>query len=217
MATEPHDVRATWPMVHAERAALIDFLDTIGEAQWEVPSLCDGWTVHDVLAHLVDTAKMTRLRFVGRLVSARFDFDHDNARGVARERGATPQESLQRFRDVAHRTSTPPAPLDTRLVEAVVHGEDIRRPLGASHAYAAAAVERALRLQARTTTSFGGGKQRVAGLSLVPDDAGFTIGDGPAVTGTAVSLLLAASGRSVALADLDGPGAPELARRFGAH
>lgn len=41
-----------WPMVHAERAALIDDLATLDEAQWHMPSLCGGWTVHDVVAHL---------------------------------------------------------------------------------------------------------------------------------------------------------------------
>lgn len=32
---------------------------------------------------------------------------------------------LGRLRQVAKRTSAPPAPLDTRLVEEVVHGEDL--------------------------------------------------------------------------------------------
>jgi len=206
-------VNDVWPLVHAERDALIEFLASLEPSQWDEPSLCEGWTVHDVVAHVVATAKTTRVGFVVGLARARFDFDRENARGLARERGTTPQETLDRFRAVRHRTSTPPAPLDTRLVEAIVHGEDIRRPLGATHAYPADAVERALRLQARTAASFGGGKQRVAGLALIPDDASYSIGEGPAVTGPALSMLLAVSGRTAALADLDGPGAPELARR----
>lgn len=213
MTTDPYDVRSIWPVVHAEREAMIDFLASLDPLQWDEPSLCEGWTVHDVVAHLVATARTTRIGFVVGLARARFDFDRENARGLARARGATAQETLDRFRAVRHRTSTPPAPLETRLVEAIVHGEDIRRPLGATHAYPAEAVERALRLQARTAVSFGGGKQRVAGLALVPDDAAYSIGEGPAVTGPALSLLLAVSGRAVALADLDGPGVPELARR----
>ncbi|MFB7758070.1 maleylpyruvate isomerase N-terminal domain-containing protein, partial [Streptomyces sp. NPDC056121] len=48
-----------WAIVHAERAALIDDLarSHLTDDQWLKPSLCDGWTVHDVLAHLVDTAR----------------------------------------------------------------------------------------------------------------------------------------------------------------
>ena len=119
-----------WSVVHAERAALVRDLETLSPEQWEMPSLCDGWTVHDVVAHLVDTARTTRVGFVLGLARARFDFDRQNAVGVARHRGDNPAETLARLRAVATRTSTPPAPLVSRIVEEVVHGEDVRRPLG---------------------------------------------------------------------------------------
>ncbi|MEU6266160.1 maleylpyruvate isomerase family mycothiol-dependent enzyme [Saccharopolyspora shandongensis] len=199
-----------WAMVHAERAALIDDLAHLGERQWSEPSLCEGWTVHDVVAHLVDSARTTRLGFVAGLVRARFDFDRQNARGVERERGATPQETLERLRRVASRTSTPPAPLDSRLVEEVVHGEDIRRPLGLTRHYRPEAVVRSLRLQARTPASFGGAKELTSRIRLTATDADVSIGNGPEATGTALSLLLAISGRRAVLADLAGPGVTEL-------
>lgn len=200
-----------WSMVHAERAALIDDLVHLDAERWDEPSLCGEWTVHDVVAHLVDTARTTRLGFVVGLARARFDFDRQNARGVERERGASPQETLERLRRVASRTSTPPAPLDSRLVEEVVHGEDIRRPLGLTRSYPAEAVVRSLRLQTRTPASFGGAKELVARVRLTAADADVSIGDGPDVSGTALSLLLAVSGRKVALDDLDGPGVGTLA------
>ncbi len=205
-----------WSAVHAERERLIGFLGSLDDDQWDVPSLCAGWSVHDVVAHLVDTARTTPLSFVAGLVAARFDFDRQNAKGVARARGATPGETLDRLREVARRTSSPPASRDTRLVEAFVHGEDIRRPLGSTGDYPLPAVERALRYQVSTATSFGGGKEHVAGLWLVAGDTLLSIGEGAAVTGPAVSLLLAVSGRTAALADLEGPGVAELARRIGA-
>jgi uncharacterized protein (TIGR03083 family) len=199
-----------WSMVHAERSALIDDLTHLDDEQWGEPSLCAGWTVQDVVAHLVDTARTTRLGFVVGLVRARFDFDRQNARGVERERGASPQETLERLRQAASRRSTPPAPLDSRLVEAVVHGEDIRRPLGLTRSYPQEAVVRALRLQARTPASFGGAKELTARIRLTAVDADLSIGDGPEVSGTALSLLLAVSGRPVALDELDGPGVATL-------
>lgn len=199
-----------WSLVHAERAALIEHLAPLDDKQWDHPSLCDGWTVHDVVAHLIDTARTTRLGFVSGLIRARFDFDRQNARGVERERGASPQETLERLRQVASRRSGPPAPLDTRLVEEVVHGEDIRRPLGLAHSYQPEAVVRSLRLQARTAASFGGAKERIAGVQLAPTDADLSLGDGPQVRGTALSLLLAISGRPRALDELDGPGLATL-------
>lgn len=204
-------MRDVWSIVHAERKALIAALEGVDDQRWDVPSLCGDWTVHDVVAHLIDTAKTTRLGFVVDLARARFDFDRHNARGVERERGASPQETLERLRRVAQRRSTPPAPLDTRLVEEIVHGEDIRRPLGLTHSYPPDAVVRSLLLQARTPATFGGAKERVARVRLTAVDADVSIGEGPEVTGPALSVLLAACGRRVALDDLDGPGVAEFA------
>ncbi|MFD7572967.1 maleylpyruvate isomerase family mycothiol-dependent enzyme [Streptomyces sp. NPDC059810] len=198
-------------MVHAERAALIGDLTRLDDAQWRRPSLCDGWTVHDVLAHLVDNARATRLGFLTDLVRARFDFDRQNTRGVERARGTTPQETLERFRREASRTSAPPAPLDSRLVEEIVHGEDIRRPLGLARAYPPRAVDRALRLQARTPVSFGGAKETLSRVRITATDADLTIGTGPEAEGPALSLLLAVTGRTAVLTDLRGPGVAALA------
>ncbi|MFC5904951.1 maleylpyruvate isomerase family mycothiol-dependent enzyme [Streptomyces zhihengii] len=198
-------------MVHTERAALIEDLAGLDDEQWRRPSLCDGWTVHDVVAHLVDTARTTRLGFVAGLARARFDFDRQNARGVERERAASPAETLERLRQVASRTSTPPAPLDSRLVEEVVHGEDIRRPLGLIRAYPPQAVVRGLRLQLRTPASFGGAKELTSRVRLAATDAEVSVGEGPEVRGPALSLLLAVSGRRTALGELDGPGLSALA------
>ena len=75
------------------------------------------------------------------MVRARFDFDRQNEAGIAREKGATPAETLDRLRAVMGRRTTPPAPLDSRLVEEVVHGEDVRRPLGIRRDYPSEAVD----------------------------------------------------------------------------
>lgn len=204
-------VNDVWPLVHAERAALVGDLESLDDGQWEEPSLCSGWTVHDVVAHLVDTARTTRLGFLLGLAGARFDFDRQNARGVERERCASPRDTLERLRQAAARTSTPPAPLDSRLVEEIVHGEDIRRPLGIARSYPREAVVRSLRLQFRTPASFGGARELVARTRLTASDAGLPIGEGPEVRGPALSLLLAVSRRRVALDDLGGPGLSALA------
>ncbi|MFI0980461.1 maleylpyruvate isomerase family mycothiol-dependent enzyme [Streptomyces sp. NPDC021093] len=199
-------------MVHRERAALIEDLAHLDDERWDTPSLCAGWTVHDVVAHLVDTARTTRLGFVSGMVRARFDFDRQNARGVARERAASPQETLERLRRVASRTSTPPAPLDSRLVEEVVHGEDIRRPLGLTRGYPQEAVVRALRLQTRTPESFGGAKELMSRVRLSATDTDLSIGQGPEIGGTALALLLTVSGRRVAPDELTGPGVAAFGR-----
>lgn len=200
-----------WPLVHAERAALITDLAALSDEAWSTPSLCDGWTVHDVAAHLVSTARTTRLSFVAGMIRAGFDFDRQNAACVARERGTTPGETLARLREVATRRSTPPAPLDTRLVEEILHGEDIRRPLGLTRAYPLEAVVRALSRQARMPASMGGSKDLVAKIHLTATDADLSLGEGPEVRGPALSLLMAVTGRAVALPELTGPGVHTLA------
>ncbi|MCQ1953545.1 maleylpyruvate isomerase family mycothiol-dependent enzyme [Arthrobacter sp. zg-Y238] len=66
---------AVWEAVHAERRRLAADLSPLRAEQWEVPSLCPGWSVHDVLAHLVDTARTGRVGFVRGMLGARLNFD----------------------------------------------------------------------------------------------------------------------------------------------
>jgi uncharacterized protein (TIGR03083 family) len=204
---------AVWTAVHRERAALVLDLADLTADQWRVPTACTGWDVHDVVAHLVDSAKTTRRAFVRDMVAARFDFDRQNALGVTRERRDDPQDTLAELRSVVTRTSTPPAPVVTRLVEAFVHGEDIRRAVGLRGDYPVEQVTRALRLQLRTTVKMGGGRERANGLQLVASDAPVDSGTGPQVRGTALALLLAVSGRPPAPGEITGPGAPALRDR----
>lgn len=205
-----------WTVVHAERAALIHDLAGVPAERWTTPSLCPGWDVHDVLAHLVDDAKTTYLGFVRQLAAARFDFDRYNDNAVKRERTGDPTRTLESFRAVSRRTSSAPVPKATRLVETFVHGEDIRRPLGVEHDYPVAHVTTALRFQLKTGVSMGGGKERAHGLRLVAtDDDSVDIGEGPEVRGTALALLLAVSGRPVRTGELTGPGVPRITKDGG--
>lgn len=201
---------ATWRTVHAERRRLVADLSDLTAEQWRVPSLCPGWDVHDVLAHLVDSARTGRVAFVRRLVGARLDFDRANEHGIARHRHHDPQATLAAFEEAADLTRTPPARLATRLVEVFVHGEDIRRPLGITGSYPESAVADALGHQLRTPVSFGGGRERAANLRLVDRHSGTTWGQGEDVEGTVIDLLLAVSGRPVDPARLLGDGATRL-------
>lgn len=118
-----------WSMVHAERVALVDDLGSLDAARWDEPSLGGEWTVHDVVAHLVDTARTTRLGFMVGLARARFDFDRQNARGVERERGASPQETLARLRQVASRRRSDEPRSGARATVAGRHLKDTSVPL----------------------------------------------------------------------------------------
>ena len=201
-----------WPTIHAERAALADDVAGLSDEQWRTQSLCTEWTVHDVLAHLLSAAKMTPPKFVARFAGAGFNFDKfagQAGRRRGRGRPAGDAGGVPRRR-AAH--SAPPGPKDTWLGEAFVHGEDIRRPLGIQHDYPIPFVTRAMAFYAKSNAIIGG-RDRVAGVTLKATDADFSVGSGPVVEGPAISLLLAASGRASALADLTGDGVETLRSR----
>ncbi|MDO5712165.1 MAG: maleylpyruvate isomerase family mycothiol-dependent enzyme [Micrococcales bacterium] len=201
---------ATWQTVHAERRQLAADLSGLRADQWHLPSLCPGWDVHDVLAHVVDTARTGRLSFVRDLLRARLDFDRANENGIARYKRQDPQDTLAALEKAADLTRTPPAALATRLVEAIVHGEDIRRPLGIVGRYPEPAILQALAHQLRTPDSFGGGRERARGLRLIERRSGQTWGQGDDVEADAIDLLLAVSGRRVDRESLTGRGAARL-------
>lgn len=200
-----------WAAVHHERAALAADLATLRRAQWDTDSLCAGWTVRDVVAHLAATAALSKRRFAVEFLRAGCSPDRIVRRQIAAGRTRDPQEVFAAFLAAAKATASPPLPVISRIVEIVVHAEDIRRPLGLEHDYRRDHIGAAVAYLAADRLS--GGKRRLAGLQLVGTDAGFTIGTGLTIEGPAVSLLLAASGRTVALAELSGPGVAVLAAR----
>jgi len=201
-----------WPTIHAERHSLADDLAALTPEQWATQSLCSEWNVHQVLAHLLSAAKMTPPRFFSRFAAAGFNFDRFAAKQVAVESVGGPAATLEAFRAAEPRQTAPPGPKETWLGEAFVHGEDIRRPLGITHAYPLPDVARAIAFYARSNTIIGG-KTRVAELTLSATDMELIVGSGPLVEGPAISLLLAASGRKSALNELSGPGVPLLRSR----
>jgi uncharacterized protein (TIGR03083 family) len=174
--------------------------------------LCSGWTVHQVLAHRVATAKMSPARFFAKFAAAGFNFSKFNDKNVADESAGGPASTLAEFRSLLSATSSPPGPGDTWLGEAIVHGEDIRRPLGIRHTYPGSSVLQAIEFYAKSNAIIGG-KKRVAGLTLTATDTDWSQGSGPVVEGPALALLLAVTGRDIGLTELAGPGLDMLRSR----
>jgi uncharacterized protein (TIGR03083 family) len=201
-----------WAVVHAERAALADDLGQISDEQWDTPSLCPGWTVRDVLAHMTSAAKLTPPVFLGSMIASGFRFESIQAKGIAANRGATPAECLAGFKDVITSTKHPPGPGDTWLGEVLVHAQDIRRPLGLAHDYPRDSMVQVADFYKRSNLLIGS-KKRIAGLRLQASDADWSTGDGPDVSGPIDSIVLAMTGRSAAIADLSGEGVATLSSR----
>jgi uncharacterized protein (TIGR03083 family) len=201
-----------WQLIHEHRQKVGDVLGTLTDPEWEAPSLCAGWRVRDVAAHMVETHLMTPPRFMGRFIASGFRFNTFAANGVAQHTGQTPAALLAQYRETAPRTTAPPGPKPTWLAEAVIHGEDVARPSRRTLAVAPAALV-AVADFVRGSTPLLHGKQRSAGLRLRATDVDWTAGDGPEVTGPAISLILAMTGRPSALADLSGDGVETLKAR----
>jgi uncharacterized protein (TIGR03083 family) len=201
-----------WPVIHAERKALAADLAGLTNEQWATVSLCSNWTVHEVLAHMVATAKMTPPKFFAKMAGAGFNFTKMSDKDVAAESAGGPAATLASFQSVRESTSAPPGPKDSWLGETLVHAEDIRKPLGISHAYPLPWVTRAIEFYSKSNLLIGG-KSRLVGLTLKATDTDWSLGTGPMVEGPALALLLAATGRKVALDELSGPGVESLRSR----
>ena len=205
----PSDV---WPTIHTERKALAADLDGLPGNQWDTPSLCDGWTVRDVVAHMTAATKLNAPKFFGRLVGSGFKFEGVQAKGIAAERGSSPADTLAGFKARIDSTGRPPGPVETMLGETIVHSEDIRRPLGVKHSYPTDAVV-AVADFFKGSNLIIGTKKRIAGLTLQATDVEWRRGDGPTVEGPMLDLLLAMTGRQEVLADLSGDGVATLRSR----
>ncbi|MFF3490110.1 maleylpyruvate isomerase family mycothiol-dependent enzyme [Streptomyces sp. NPDC002795] len=204
-----------WTLIHQERAALAADLDGITSARWATPSLCAGLSVREVLAHLAAGASLNTVRWLAGVIRCRFDFDKQVAVRLAEQLGGSPAETLERFRGVVQSTTKPPLPVIAMLGETLVHGEDIRRPLGISRDYPVEMVTRVAEYY-QGTDQVVVAKGRIGGLELVATDGPFTTGAGSLVTGSTVALVMAMTGRAAHCDDLEGDGVEVLRGRCGA-
>ncbi|WP_017537010.1 maleylpyruvate isomerase family mycothiol-dependent enzyme [Nocardiopsis halophila] len=202
-----------WPLIHQERAALAEDLADLTDERWATPSLCEGLTVRQVLAHMTAAATLNGLRWFAGVVRCRFDFDAQVAMRLEEQMGASGAETLERFRAVIDSTTFPPLPKPAILGEAVVHGEDIRRPLGIPS-------DRPIAVLTRVADYYKGSdqvvvaKSRVEGLELRATDGPFASGAGPLVSGSTLALIMAMTGRPAHLDDLSGDGVRILRERM---
>ena len=182
-----------WRHIDDERAWMADLLDSLPQEAWRHPSLCAGWTVRDVGAHL--TFAHARVRDL-LVPSVRAAFRYDvlvrdtavrspltNAEIVATLRGFTGSRKR-----VAFITDLEP------LIDILVHNQDICRPLGIDHPMppeaAAAAADRVVttRPPLRRWTP-------PRGVRLVATDVDWAYGTGEEVRAPVQSHLLTLTGR----------------------
>jgi len=200
-------------MIAAERARLADALAGLPADDWDRPSLCGEWSVREVVAHIIATASMTPPRFFGKLAASGFSFQRMVRREIdalTAQHGDEALVDLLRAR-VDARTA-PPGPTTSWLGETIVHGEDVFRARGGYLDHPVAYVLAVADFYKGSNLLIGA-KKRIEGVTLRATDADWWHGSGPVAEGRAIAIVLAMTGRKVALEDLSGEGVGILRSR----
>jgi uncharacterized protein (TIGR03083 family) len=212
------DMTMMWDEV-TDIGALLHELD---DASFDAPSLCDDWAVRDVLGHMSVGHTTAMPEMVVRI--GKYGFNVTKASFTESKRfaaGKSPDE-LREFWDTVMIAQHPRKgiskmiPANAGFLDHLIHHQDIRRPLGAPRDIPEDRLVRALEISTTVGTPMFNPKKTVAGLQLDATDVGWTTGSGPAVTGPAEAIVMAAAGRGVALEELDGDGVAVLRERIGA-
>lgn len=200
-----------WKHIHAERTALARHLAGLDPASWEHESLCPGWTVLDVAAHVISNPQIHGPQVLG-MVARNLGRSYNTM--IFREtkrwaRDQTPARILEDFERYAG--STRHVPLTTSvepLLDIVVHTQDILRPLGIRYAADPEAIAVAADRARLHAAYLGWG--RAKRYRLIATDLDWTRGRGPAVEGPIAELLMLSTGREPDWSLITGEGAVSL-------
>ena len=200
-------------LAREERADFAAFLATLSPQQWQAPTLCAGWLVRDVVALVISYDDLDTRRLLAWVIQGRLRLEGINAAALARYNTRRPEELLALLTDHPQPRGVP-AVLGGRvgLVEALIHQQDIRRPLGLPRTIPPERLLPALRTALITPDI--GNVWRIRGVRLVATDLAFTAGIGPEARGPAEALLMTIAGRRGVAGELSGPGQRKLARRI---
>jgi uncharacterized protein (TIGR03083 family) len=205
----------TFAEIADERRGLAAVVSGLTGEQQATQSLCRGWSVHDVVAHLVVPLEVSMPKFVLAMVASRGNFDRANIR-LTREQARRPLGELTEvLRRKADSRFTPPGSgPESPLTDLLVHGLDIRWPLGLPRDIPEERLQKSLTFLTAAPAAGIVPKGRLDGLRFEADDIDWADGSGPILRGSAEALLLAMSGRTTALGHLSGDGVPVLRGRL---
>jgi uncharacterized protein (TIGR03083 family) len=190
--------------VAGEFTRLADLLDAASDAQWDTPSLCAGWRVREVIAHLTMAARYSEAEFMAELQRCGFDFTRLSNEIAARDASLPTDELIKNLRSEVMRHWAPPGGgYHGALNHVVIHGLDVTMPLGVPRL----APDQTIRVILDDLTQ-GDGTLRFgvdfAGRRLQATDLDWSFGAGPVLRGAAADLALVVCGRSVPPGRLEG-------------
>jgi uncharacterized protein (TIGR03083 family) len=190
--------------IAAERRALADMLGSLPPAGWDEPTLCDGWRVREVVAHITMPFRYPAARFAFELARSRGNFNRMADRCARRDAAAPAAALTAALRDNAEHPWKPPGGgLVGALTHDVIHGLDITVALGIERTVPADRLAIVLDsiTAARSLKFFGAS---LSGIQLRASDTDWSFGSGTPVTGAAQDLALVVCGRRLPPGRLDG-------------
>jgi uncharacterized protein (TIGR03083 family) len=210
------DDTEVWSAVDRRRRAIVDLLTDLAPGEWDTPSLCEGWAIRDVAAHLtMSLLTMRQLTLLAiRHPGPTNHLIREGSIDLARRHD--PGQLLSRL-DLLVGRHRPFLGLTCResLIDAVGHTFDMAIPLGREIRVPAAEVAEAAD---RVVSYRGRGNAKVfrslplATFRLTATDYAWSTGDGAQVTGTMSDLFLLLTGRAARIGYLHGAGADDLRR-----
>lgn len=194
-------------LIVAERQRLGSVLPELTDAHWSTPSLCGGWTVREVIGHLVVAMTADRRRVTAAMLRSGMNFDKAMDREAKVEARRTTTDLIAAFEAAAQKIN--PAPLlglGAPLTDIIVHSHDIAVPAGVDIESDPHAIVCALdfRTTNRLAWTFGGSIPR--DTELIADDVNWRYSNGTprhTLRGTGLTLLLHLCGREIADGDLN--------------
>jgi uncharacterized protein (TIGR03083 family) len=192
------------PAVAAEFQALAGLLDSATDAQWDTPSLCAGWRVREVIAHMTMAARYSEEEFMAELRRCEFDFGRLSNEIAARDAGLPASDLVAGLRSEVMKHWTPPGGgWHGALNHVVIHGLDVTVPLGVPRRTPDATIRVVL-----DDLTDGGVHEHfgtsIRGRRLQATDLDWSYGSGPALRGPAGELASALCGRAIPQGRLEG-------------
>ncbi|MGY1795323.1 maleylpyruvate isomerase family mycothiol-dependent enzyme [Geodermatophilus sp. SYSU D00525] len=173
---------------------LADLLASAPPGTWDAPSLCAGWRVRHVVAHVTMPARLSAERFGAEMAAAGGDFGRLSDTVAARDASLPAPELLDALRSpVLHRWQPPGGGAAGALSHAVIHSLDVTVALDRPPVAPADAVVAVLdSLTAADGATFG---IDLTGVRLETTDGAWGRGDGAVVRADTGQLLALLSGR----------------------
>ncbi len=197
-------------LIAAERRELADVLSGLSASQWRAPSLCDGWTVAHVAAHLTMPFRISEREFALGMEKAGGQFSEFSDAVASRDSQLPQAELVAALRDNVDNPWCPPGGGQAgALSHDVIHGLDIAWPLSIEYPIPRQALITVLDL----VVSQGGRSLfgfPLDGIELQASDLGWSSGAGAPLVGRSRDLLLLVASRTIPHDLFSGPGAQRL-------